>query len=185
LFSFINTNPGRRSLKQITLPPTWGLALLGQDIEIFIISNMAAFVRAGQTPVNICSYLVHQQRISFGSGRTFSKSPNNAKPCPLAVSLNDSLSMTITITISDRRDIQLDNIIDLYRANKLSSADKPNELYKALTNSHSLFSAWDDDKLVGIGNAISGGHLVVYYPHLLVHPNYQGKGVRQMIVEKM
>jgi hypothetical protein len=44
---------------------------------------MAAFVRAGQTSVNICSYLVHQQRISFGSGRTFSKSPNNAKPCPL------------------------------------------------------------------------------------------------------
>jgi hypothetical protein len=89
LFNFINTIPGRRSLKPITLPPTWGLALLGQDIEIFIISNMAAFVRAGQTSVNICSYLVHQQRISFGSGRTFSKSPNNAKPCSLAETLNN------------------------------------------------------------------------------------------------
>jgi GNAT superfamily N-acetyltransferase len=38
---------------------------------------------------------------------------------------------------------------------------------------------------VWIGNAISDGHLVVYYPHLLVHPDYQGKGIGQMIVAKM
>ncbi|WP_316786991.1 GNAT family N-acetyltransferase [Pedobacter frigiditerrae] len=91
----------------------------------------------------------------------------------------------MTITISDRRDILLDDIIDLYKANKWSAADKPNELYNALTNSHSLISAWDNDKLVGLGNAISDGYLVVYYPHLLVHPNYQGKGIGQMIVKKM
>lgn len=91
----------------------------------------------------------------------------------------------MTITISNRRDIDLEKIIDLYKANQWSSADKPIELYNALTNSHSLFSAWDKDKLVGIGNAISDGHLVVYYPHLLVHPDYQGKGIGQMIVEKM
>ncbi len=89
------------------------------------------------------------------------------------------------IAISDRRNIDLDKIIALYKANNWSSANKPNELYKALTNSHSLFSAWDNDKLVGIGNAISDGFLVVYYPHLLVHPDYQGKGIGQMIVKKM
>jgi hypothetical protein len=58
------------------------LALLGQDVVIFIFSNMAAVVRAGQTSVSILSYLVHQQRISSGSGRTFFKSPNNANTCP-------------------------------------------------------------------------------------------------------
>ena len=30
---------------------TWGFAILGQDVVIFIISNMAAVVRAGQTSV--------------------------------------------------------------------------------------------------------------------------------------
>ncbi|WP_018616640.1 hypothetical protein [Segetibacter koreensis] len=64
----------------------------------------------------------------------------------------------MTITISDRRNIQLDDIVNLYRANKWSSADKPTELYNALTNSHSLYSAWHNEKLVGIGNAISDGH---------------------------
>ncbi|WP_270089926.1 GNAT family N-acetyltransferase [Sphingobacterium sp. SYP-B4668] len=91
----------------------------------------------------------------------------------------------MSITISDTRDIELEAILDLYSANKWSAADKPNELYKALINSDSLISAWDGNKLVGIGNAISDGYLVVYYPHLLVHPFYQGNGIGKMIVNKM
>ncbi len=91
----------------------------------------------------------------------------------------------MSITISDTRDIELEAILDLYSANKWSAADKPDELYKALINSDSLISAWDGNKLVGIGNAISDGHLVVYYPHLLVHPFYQGNGIGKMIVNKM
>ncbi len=89
------------------------------------------------------------------------------------------------IVISERRDIKVEDIIELYKVNKWSSAEKPNELYNALLNSHSLITAWDGDKLIGLGNAISDGYLVVYYPHLLVHPNYQGKGIGQMIMDKM
>lgn len=44
-------------------------------------------------------------------------------------------------------------------------------------NSHSLISAWNNEQLVGIANAISDGFLVVYYPHLLVHPDYQQQGI--------
>lgn len=91
----------------------------------------------------------------------------------------------MAIIISERRDIAPSNILDLYRANKWSSTEKPEQLINALRNSHTLFSVWDDDKLVGIGNAISDGYLVVYYPHLLVHPNYQGKGIGQLIMKKM
>jgi hypothetical protein len=74
------------TLRQLTkkgMQLTWGLALLGQDVVIFIFSNMAAVVRAGQTSVSILSYLVNQQRISSGSGRPFFKSPNNPKPCSI------------------------------------------------------------------------------------------------------
>lgn len=89
------------------------------------------------------------------------------------------------ITISETRTIEIEEVIALYKANAWSSAEKPNQLYKALINSHSLVTAWSDDKLVGLGNAISDGYLVVYYPHLLVHPDYQGKGIGYKIVEKM
>jgi GNAT superfamily N-acetyltransferase len=91
----------------------------------------------------------------------------------------------MNIKISATRDIRIEKIISLYKANGWSSAEKPTDLYKALLNSHSLITAWDGDKLIGLGNAISDGYLVVYYPHLLVHPKYQGKGIGKMIVDKM
>ena len=82
-----------------------------------------------------------------------------------------------TISYSDTYDLPMDGVIALYQANGWSSADKPPELLAALTGSHSLVTAWHDGRLVGLGNAISDGHLVVYYPHLLVHPEYQGRGI--------
>jgi GNAT superfamily N-acetyltransferase len=89
------------------------------------------------------------------------------------------------IRLSDTREIDTNKIVELYKANKWSSAEKPSELKNALLNSHSLITAWDEGKLVGLGNAISDGYLVVYYPHLLIHPEYQGKGIGQMIVDKL
>lgn len=89
------------------------------------------------------------------------------------------------IRLSETRNIKREEIIALYRANGWSAAEKPDELYSALMNSHTLITAWDGDRLVGLGNAISDGYLVVYYPHLLIHPEYQGKGIGKKIVAKM
>ena len=89
------------------------------------------------------------------------------------------------IRISTTRDIEEQDIIALYKANNWSSAEKPELLFAALMGSHSLISAWIEERLVGLGNAISDGHLVVYYPHLLVHPDFQGQGIGQKIVGKM
>jgi GNAT superfamily N-acetyltransferase len=82
-----------------------------------------------------------------------------------------------TIQYSERRDVPLEGVVALYRANRWSSADKPELLHKALLASHSLVTAWDDSRLVGLGNAISDGFLVVYYSHLLVLPDYQQRGI--------
>lgn len=87
------------------------------------------------------------------------------------------------ITFSEQRDIAIEQILPLYESNGWSSARKPEALHQALLNSHALVSAWDGDVLVGIGNAISDGFLVVYYPHLLVKPEYQGQGIGQQIME--
>lgn len=84
-----------------------------------------------------------------------------------------------------QKDISKDQVIALYESVQWSSAEKTNVLLKALKNSHTVVTAWDGQKLVGLGNAISDGHLVVYYPHLAVHPEYQGKGIGTEIVERM
>ena len=80
--------------------------------------------------------------------------------------------------------IEQADILALYKANYWSSAEKPDLLFKALLHSHSLITAWAGEQLVGLGNALSDGYLVVYYPHLLVHPAYQGEGIGKMIMER-
>ncbi len=89
------------------------------------------------------------------------------------------------IQYSERRDLPLESVLALYRANEWSSAEKPELLCKALQASHSLATAWDGNKLVGLGNAISDGHLVVYYPHLVVLPEYQRRGIGRRLMQML
>ena len=89
--------------------------------------------------------------------------------------------MAIIISLEDS--VEETEILLIYRANNWSSSEKPKELLAALNNSHSLVTARIDNELVGLGNAISDGHLVVYYPHMLVHPDHQGQGIgRKMML---
>lgn len=89
------------------------------------------------------------------------------------------------IDYRDTRDIPRSRLIPLYDANEWSSAKKPAELCRAIANSSTVISAWDGDRLVGLGNAITDGHLVVYFPHLLVHPDYRRRGIGTEIVRRL
>ncbi len=90
---------------------------------------------------------------------------------PLSISLTDSLTQ--------------DEVIPLYQANAWSSAEKPTQLLAALRNSHALVAARMDGRLVGLGNAISDGHLVVYFPHMLVHPDFQRQGIGRAMMNAL
>src|SRR6266566_4123486 len=89
------------------------------------------------------------------------------------------------VVLSERRDLPFDAVVALYEANNWSSARMPEQLYAGLRDSHSLISAWVGEKLVGLGNAISDGHLVVYYPHLIVLPEYQRRGIGTEIMRRL
>lgn len=91
----------------------------------------------------------------------------------------------MTIEIRETNDISHSEIISLYESVNWSSARKPDQLYQALLNSHTLVTAWDGHRLVGLGNALSDGFLVVYYAHLVIHPDYQGQGIGRKIVNRL
>lgn len=91
--------------------------------------------------------------------------------------------MTFEISMHDQ--IQEAEVLKIYRANHWSSAQKPVQLMAALQHSHSLVTARQDGVLIGLGNAISDGHLVVYFPHLLVHPDFQNRGVGRLMMQAM
>ena len=70
-----------------------------------------------------------------------------------------------------------EDLFELYTANEWSSAKKLDQLYLAMQNSDSLVVAYHNNQLIGLANAISDGHLVVYFPHMLIHPEYQRRGI--------
>ena len=85
--------------------------------------------------------------------------------------------MIINLEISLEDTFETDEVLELYQANNWSSAKKPERLIPALKNSDALVTARISGKLVGIANAISDGFLVVYYPHMLVHPDHHSRGI--------
>jgi GNAT superfamily N-acetyltransferase len=92
---------------------------------------------------------------------------------------------TGSIHYRDTRELPIDAMLALYRANHWSSAKKPALLHAGLLASHSLITAWHDERLVGLGNTLSDGYLVVYYSHLLVDPAYQRRGIGAELMRRL
>ncbi|WP_257226088.1 GNAT family N-acetyltransferase [Acinetobacter sp. YH16038] len=89
------------------------------------------------------------------------------------------------VMISDHDSVNEFEVLQLYLVNQWSAAEKPQLLLKALQHSYSLVTARINGRLVGLGNAISDGYLVVYFPHLLVHPEVQRQGIGRLIMQEM
>jgi GNAT superfamily N-acetyltransferase len=62
---------------------------------------------------------------------------------------------------------------------------RPKELYDSLLHAHTLLTAWAGHRLVGLAYSISDGFLVVYYPHVIVLPDYQGRGIATGLMKMM
>jgi len=76
-------------------------------------------------------------------------------------------------------------VLNLYRSVQWSAARKPAQLVRALKRSHSVVTAWVEGSLVGLGNAVSDGSRVVYYPHLLVLPEFQRRGIGRQLMKRL
>jgi GNAT superfamily N-acetyltransferase len=89
----------------------------------------------------------------------------------------------VDVEISLDDTISEEEVLKLYQANKWSSAERPAQLLAALRGSHTLVTARVSGELVGLGNAISDGHLVVYFPHMLVLPSLHGHGIGRKMMQ--
>jgi ribosomal protein S18 acetylase RimI-like enzyme len=91
----------------------------------------------------------------------------------------------VRIHYSNDRKPGLEDVLELYRSLGWSSADKPTALHQGLLASHSLVTAWETASLVGLVSSLSDGHLLVYFTHLLVRPDYQGRGIGTELMIRM
>lgn len=87
------------------------------------------------------------------------------------------------ITYTDEKIFTKHSIQELFLSVGWVSGKYPSRLYKALINSSTVLTAWDNDRLVGLVRILDDSEMLAYIHYVLVHPDYQGQGIAGTLVE--
>jgi GNAT superfamily N-acetyltransferase len=87
------------------------------------------------------------------------------------------------IRYNNNKDIDKESLKDLFLSVKWDSGNYPGQLQKAIRTSHRVFTAWDNEKLVGLINTIADDVMNTFIPYTVVRPEYQGRGIGRRLVE--
>ena len=91
----------------------------------------------------------------------------------------------MSIVYRETRDFSRDELERLFLSVEWSSGHFPDKLAAAMKNFATVFSAWDGEKLAGMVCAMDDGSMTAYVHYLLVHPEYQDRGIGRALVEKV
>lgn len=91
----------------------------------------------------------------------------------------------MSITYTNKKEFSTSDLQQLFQSVNWLSANYPERLKKALDNCETVFTAWDNSKLVGLVNAIDDGELTAYVHYLCVNPDYQGQGIGGLLLDKI
>ncbi len=87
------------------------------------------------------------------------------------------------VTYSDSKAIDMAKLQDLFLSVEWDSGNHPEKLVQAIAASHSVFTAWNEQLLVGLINGLCDGHMAAYVHYLLVRPEYQAQGVGKRLIQ--
>ena len=76
-----------------------------------------------------------------------------------------------------------EQVQELFLSVNWISGNYPERLYKALMNSSTVLTVWDDEKLVGLTRVLDDSEMLAQIHYVLVHPDYQGHGIAGKMME--
>ena len=91
----------------------------------------------------------------------------------------------MAITYKDTHTFTEIELEELFLSVDWSSGHYPDKLVVAMENFKTVYSAWDDEKLVGMICAMDDGIMNAYVHYLLVNPEYHGQKIGRTLVDMM
>ncbi|MBD8941334.1 MAG: N-acetyltransferase [Clostridiales bacterium] len=76
-----------------------------------------------------------------------------------------------------------EQVRDLFLSVGWISGQYPERLYKALMNSSTVLTVWDNEKLVGLTRVLDDSEMLAQIHYVLVSPEYQGQGIAEKMIE--
>lgn len=89
------------------------------------------------------------------------------------------------ITYKDIHEFKKEDLEELFLSVEWSSGHFPDKLVIAMRNFNTVYSAWDEDKLVGMACAMDDGIMTAYIHYMLVRPEYHHQGIGRTLLEMM
>lgn len=89
------------------------------------------------------------------------------------------------IMYTEEKKITMEQARQLFLSVNWVSGKYPEKLYRALMNSSTVVTAWDGENLVGLARAIDDGEMLAQIHYVLVHPDYQGRGIAGRMIERL
>ena len=84
---------------------------------------------------------------------------------------------------TEKKKFTKEQVQQLFLSVNWVSGNYPERLYKALINSSTVLTVWDDDKLVGLTRVLDDTAMLAQIHYVLVCPDYQGKGIAGKMLE--
>lgn len=91
----------------------------------------------------------------------------------------------MAIVYKDTHNFNKKELQELFLSVEWSSGHYTDKLVTAMKNFKTVYTAWDNDKPVGLICAMDDGIMTAYIHYLLVNPSYHNLGIGKTLVEKM
>ena len=91
------------------------------------------------------------------------------------------------ITYRTGNDLEIDAVIELYRASTLGERrpiDQPERMAAMLRNANLVITAWSGKQMVGISRALSDFQFVTYLSDLAVRVSHQKRGIGKELIQR-
>lgn len=87
------------------------------------------------------------------------------------------------MTFTEEKKFTKEQVQQLFLSVNWMSGNYPERLYKALMNSSTVLTAWENDSLVGLIRVLDDTEMLAQIHYVLVHPDYQGQGIAGRMIE--
>ena len=87
------------------------------------------------------------------------------------------------LTYTEEKKFTQEQVQELFLSVNWISGNYSERLYRALMNSSMVLTVWDDEKLVGLTRVLDDSEMLAQIHYVLVHPDYQGRGIAGKMME--